>query len=88
MEAILLDGSHAHDHTGERVRAALTAQLQARGWDVEHVVLREKKIGNCAIFWLWVGWTRSTRKPKRCSGISLSATRSTSTPRRTSVVWS
>ena len=48
MKAILLDGSGANDSTGERVRAALTAQLQARGWDVEHIVLCESKIGNCA----------------------------------------
>lgn len=55
MKAILLDGSHANDSTGERVRVALTAQLQADGWDVEHVVLREKKIGNCAgDFFCWV----------------------------------
>jgi multimeric flavodoxin WrbA len=55
MKAILLDGSKANDNTGERVRAALTAQLQAQGWDVEHVVLREKKIGNCAgDFLCWV----------------------------------
>ncbi len=48
MKAILLDGSQANDDTGEPVRAALTAQLQTQGWDVEHIVLREKKIGNCA----------------------------------------
>ncbi len=48
MKAILLDGSQANDRTGERVRAALTSQLQAQGWDVEPIVLREKKIGNCA----------------------------------------
>ena len=55
MKAILLDGSHATDTTGERVRTALTAQLQAQGWDVEHIVLREKKIGDCAgDFFCWV----------------------------------
>jgi len=48
MKAILLDGSQLNDSTGERVRAALTAQLQVQGWDVEHIVLREKKIGPCA----------------------------------------
>jgi multimeric flavodoxin WrbA len=54
-KAILLDGSHADDHTGERVRAALVAQLQSDGWDVEHVVLREKTIGNCAgDFFCWI----------------------------------
>jgi len=55
MKAILLDGSQANDNTGERVRAALRAQLQAQGWDVEHIVLREKKIGPCAgDFFCWV----------------------------------
>jgi multimeric flavodoxin WrbA len=55
MKAILLDGSHAHDSTGERVRTALASQLQARGWDVEHVILRERKIGDCAGDYLcWV----------------------------------
>ena len=55
MKAIILDGSHANDSTGGRVRAALTAQLQAWGWDVEHIALCEKKIGNCAgDFFCWV----------------------------------
>jgi len=55
MKAILLDGSEANDNTGERVRAALTAQLQSQGWEVEHVVLREKEIGACGgEFFCWV----------------------------------
>lgn len=55
MKAILLDGSNVNDTTGERIRTALTAQLQTRGWDVEHVVLRDKKIGNCAgDFFCWI----------------------------------
>jgi multimeric flavodoxin WrbA len=55
MKAILLNGSQENDNTGERVRAALTAQLKAQGWDVEHVLLREKKIGPCAgDFFCWV----------------------------------
>jgi multimeric flavodoxin WrbA len=55
MKAILLDGSQANDNTGVRVRAALAAELQARGWDVELIVLREKKIGNCAgDFFCWI----------------------------------
>ncbi len=34
---------------------ALTAQLQARGWEVEHFALCEKKIGNCAgDFFCWI----------------------------------
>ena len=55
MKAILLDGSQANDKTGERVRAALMAQLQTRGWDVEHFTLCEKQIGNCAgDFFCWI----------------------------------
>jgi multimeric flavodoxin WrbA len=55
MKATLLDGSHASDSTGERVCATLTAELQTRGWDVEHIVLCEKKIGNCAgDFFCWI----------------------------------
>jgi multimeric flavodoxin WrbA len=55
LKAVLLDGSVANDHTGERVRAALTAQLQAQGWDVEHVRLRECNIGNCGgEFFCWI----------------------------------
>ena len=55
MKAILLDGSQTNDNTGERVRSALTAQLQSQGWEVEHVALCEKKIGNCAgDFFCWV----------------------------------
>jgi multimeric flavodoxin WrbA len=55
MKAILLDGSQENGNIGERVRATLAAQLQAQGWDVEHIVLREKKIGPCAgDFFCWV----------------------------------
>ena len=55
QKALLLDGSHADDDTGERVRAALAAGLQSDGWVVEHVVLREKTIGDCAgDFYCWV----------------------------------
>ena len=55
MKAILLDGSQENDNTGERVRAALTAQLQTQGWDVEHFALCEQKIGNCAgDFFCWI----------------------------------
>ena len=40
MKAILLDGSHANDSTGERVGAALTTQLQSEGWEVEQIILK------------------------------------------------
>lgn len=54
-KAILLDGSQANDSTGERVYAALAEELQARGWDVNYVLLREQKIGNCAgCFFCWI----------------------------------
>ena len=62
MKAIILDGSQANDKTGERVRAALTAQLQTQGWDVEQFALCEQKIGNCAgDFFCWV------RTPGMCN---------------------
>jgi len=55
MKVILLDGSAADDPVGGRVCAALAAQFQARGWAVEHVVLRDKKLANCAgDFFCWV----------------------------------
>jgi multimeric flavodoxin WrbA len=55
MNAILLDGSKEDGDTGERVRTALAAELQTQGWDVEHIVLREKKIGPCAgDFFCWI----------------------------------
>ena len=55
MRAILLDGSSPGDATSERIRGALRAQLEARGWDVEDVLLREKEIGNCAgDFFCWI----------------------------------
>jgi len=55
MKAILLDGSRANDSMGARVRAALTAQLESQGWDVEPYALCEKKIGNCAgDFFCWI----------------------------------
>ncbi len=61
-KAIILDGSHANDSTGERVRMALTAELRAQGWDAEISVLREKKIGNCAgDFFCWI------RNPGMCN---------------------
>jgi multimeric flavodoxin WrbA len=62
MKAILLDGSQVNDHTGGRVRAALEAELTARGWEVEHFSLCEKKIGNCAgDFFCWI------RSPGMCN---------------------
>ena len=55
MKALILNGSLEGDATGERVRAALMSKLQKRGWETEHVLLREKKIGNCAgDFYCWI----------------------------------
>lgn len=62
MKAIILDGSSENDITGGRVYAALLAEFQVQGWDVEHVLLRETKIGNCAgDFFCWV------RNPGMCN---------------------
>ena len=55
MKAIILDGSHEGDKTGDSVQKALIAELRSRGWNVEHILLREKRIGNCAgDFFCWV----------------------------------
>ena len=55
MKAIVLDGSHENDSTGERFHRVLTTELQSRGWEVEHFLLRNKKIGNCAgDFFCWI----------------------------------
>jgi hypothetical protein len=62
MKAILLNGSDANDTTGEGVRKALMAQLQAQDWQVEHFALCESKIGNCAgDFFCWI------RTPGMCN---------------------
>jgi multimeric flavodoxin WrbA len=55
MKAIILNGSGENDVTGERLRAVFQTKLQERGWEIEHVLLREKNIGNCAgDFYCWV----------------------------------
>jgi len=62
MKAIILDGSSENDRTGERVLAALLAKLQVQGYEFEHILLRETKIGNCAgDFFCWV------RSPGLCN---------------------
>jgi multimeric flavodoxin WrbA len=59
---MLLDGSSQGDLTSERIVVALSAQLEVRGWDVEPVLLRERKIGNCAgDFYCWI------RSPGMCN---------------------
>lgn len=55
MKVIIMDGSREEDRTGEHIHKILTTELKARGWDVEHISLRDKKIGNCAgDFFCWV----------------------------------
>ncbi|MGB8214312.1 MAG: NAD(P)H-dependent oxidoreductase [Anaerolineales bacterium] len=55
MKAILLNGSSENDTDGERIRAALTAELCARGWEVKDIRLCDEKIGNCAgDFFCWI----------------------------------
>lgn len=48
MKAVLLDGSPAGDSTGKRISAVMIQQLQLHNWNVDHIVLRDRKIGNCA----------------------------------------
>jgi len=55
MRALILDGSSAGDPTGGRVLTALRHEMQSRAWEVDHVLLREKKVGNCAgDFFCWI----------------------------------
>jgi len=55
MKTLILDGSHASDPTAGQVTSALQANLAARNWESETIVLREQKIGNCAgDFFCWV----------------------------------
>src|SRR5579859_2880 len=62
MNVLIYDGSHAGDGMAARLGDALRAQLVARGWQAETVVLREQRIGNCAgDFYCWV------RSPGLCN---------------------
>ena len=55
MKALILDGSRVYDAAAEKVATALRDRLAARGWEIEHIPLRDKKIGNCAgDFFCWV----------------------------------
>lgn len=55
MKTLILDGSHANDPMGVRVNSILQKNLEARGLDSETIILREKKIGNCAgDFLCWI----------------------------------
>ena len=62
MKAVVLNGSHENDRTGDRVLAALMEKLQLQGWEVEHIPMGAKKIGNCAgDFFCWI------RNPGMCN---------------------
>ena len=55
MKALILDGSLAHDGMADRLVTTLRAQLGTQAYEVEHVPLRERRIGNCAgDFFCWV----------------------------------
>lgn len=55
MKVLILNGSHANDPMETRVISALQSGISARGWNVETIVLRDKKIGNCAgDFFCWI----------------------------------
>jgi multimeric flavodoxin WrbA len=62
MKALILDGSYGNDPTGERVLSYQKNELHLGGWEVEHVLLRQRKIGNCAgDFFCWI------RNPGLCN---------------------
>ena len=62
MKALILDGSYGNDPTGERVLSYQKNEMHLRGWEVEHVLLCERKIGNCAgDFFCWI------RNPGQCN---------------------
>lgn len=48
MKTLILDGSSAGDQMGGLMAGVMRGLLVSRGDDVEHVVLRDKKIANCA----------------------------------------
>lgn len=55
MKALILDGSPAGDSTGDRVAAILEKHLAARGYETEHVALRDKTLGHCrGCFQCWL----------------------------------
>ena len=54
-KALLLDGSLSEDLTAARVYPALEKRLAAQGWEIEHIALRERKIGPCmGDFFCWI----------------------------------
>ena len=62
MKVVVLDGSSENDSTGERVLATLEIKMHSRGWEIDHILLRQRKIGNCAgDFFCWI------RNPGLCN---------------------
>jgi len=62
MKAVILDGSQKNDLTGRQVCTTVSAELEARGWEIEHAQLCDRKIGNCAgDFFCWI------RNPGLCN---------------------
>ncbi len=55
MKAVILDSAKSDDITGQSIQAVLDSTLRAQGWDVDHFILCDSKIGNCAgDFFCWV----------------------------------
>jgi len=55
MKALILDGSPAGDATGERIAALLAPLLATKGYETEHLVLRDKTLGHCrGCFQCWL----------------------------------
>ncbi|WP_129628618.1 NAD(P)H-dependent oxidoreductase [Candidatus Oscillochloris fontis] len=55
MRTLILDGTWPNDPHVAQVHTALRHHLGLRGWNTEHILLREQKISNCAgDFFCWV----------------------------------
>lgn len=55
MKTLILNGLRAGNDPAERLAAILETELQAQGHEVNPIVVREQKIGNCAgDFYCWV----------------------------------
>jgi multimeric flavodoxin WrbA len=62
MKVVILDGTCENDPIGERVFSSLKSETHSHYWEVEHVLLRQRKIGNCAgDFFCWI------RNPGLCN---------------------
>jgi multimeric flavodoxin WrbA len=62
MKTLILNGLRAGNEPAEQLVKMLESELQAEGYEVNHIVVREQKIGNCAgDFYCWV------RSPGKCN---------------------